>query len=108
MACSLTVSSSLATSARSAATWTSSPEPSRRPGRDCANAVNAPSRPTRRMRMIVVGSTFRCSAAWRCVTSPVNNCCQIWYFSSALNGRLRRPLRRLASRGPDMLLLGPV
>jgi hypothetical protein len=43
--------------------------------------------------MIVVGSTFHCSAAWRWVSSPVNSCCQIWYFSSALSGRLRRPLR---------------
>ena len=57
--------------------------------------------------MIVVGSTFHCSAAWRWLSSPVSNCCQIWYFSCALNMRLRRPLR-LASCGPDMLLLGPV
>jgi hypothetical protein len=81
--------------------------PARTPGRDCANALSAPSRPTRRMRMIVVGSTPHCSAAWRCVNSPVNSCCQIWYFSCALSGRLSRPLR-LASCGPDMFLLGPV
>jgi len=40
--------------------------------------------------MIVVGSTFHRSAAWRCDSSPLNSCCQIWYFSSADSGRDRR------------------
>jgi hypothetical protein len=57
----------------------------------------------RRIRMIVVGSTLYCSAAWRCESSRVSSCCQIWYFSSALNGRLRR-LADFPS-GPDMVLL---
>jgi hypothetical protein len=75
----LTVSSSRAISARAAASSASCAPlaPARMPGRDCANALSAPSRPTRRMRMIVVGSTFHCSAAWRWVSSPVNSCCQI-------------------------------
>ena len=82
IACSLTVSSSRAISARAA---TSSPSTTPRPpppGLELANAVKAPSRPTRRIRMIVVGSTPQRSAACRCVSSPVNNCSQICSFSS--------------------------
>lgn len=57
IACSLTVSSNRAISARGAPSSTSRRSPSRRPGRDCANAVSAPSRPTRRIRITVVAST---------------------------------------------------
>ena len=107
IACSLTVSSNRAISARAANNSRSTTPRAPPPDRELANAVNAPSRPTRRIRMIVVGSTPQRSAACRCVSSLVNNCNQICSFSSALSGRLRRPPRRLASCSSDMLLLAP-
>jgi hypothetical protein len=101
----LTVSSSRAISERAAASSASSPPLARTPGRDCANALNAPARATRRIRMIVVGSTFHRSAASRCVVSPDSSCNQICSFSSAVKVRLRlRP--GLPSLCCDMLLLG--
>ena len=63
MACSLTVSSNLAISARAANSSASTAPRAPPPGLELANAVKAPSRPTRRIRMIVVGSTPQRSAA---------------------------------------------
>ncbi len=60
---------------------------------DAANAANAPSFATVRIRMIVDRSTRSFKAASAIVTSCRTNCNQISYFCDGF-ARLRRPVDR--------------
>ena len=74
------------------------------PGRDSANAANAPCLATSRSRMMVERSTSHRSAASPMVVSPRRSCSQISYFCSGGKNRLaRRPRRSVPRLESDMI-----
>src|SRR6478735_9876779 len=94
-AISFTVSDNRAISAFAASNSTSR-APALIPGRDSANAANAPSLATCRIRTTVVRSTPADAAASAIVTSPRTNCKKISYFCVGVRNRFaRRPARSL-------------
>jgi len=68
------------------------------PGRDTANASNAPCLATWRSFMIVARSTPARSAASIIVVSPRSNCTQILYFFCGVKNRFRRRPARSTPR----------